>query len=325
MAHAARPCQARAMGGTMNTRDWGILLLLSVLWGGSFFFLAVALKELPPITVMLLRVALGALPLLAFLYVRGERLPASPRIWLMLVILGLLNNALPFVLYAYAQLRIESGLASILNATTPLWGVLVAHMATNDERASPGKIAGVLLGFAGVAVMIGTGARLDGEALAILMCLGATLSYAFAAVYARRFRPLGIPPLTVATGQLIGASLLLLPFSLALEQPWTVPMPGAVTWAAIAGFALICTSFAYWLYFRLLETAGATNALLVTFLIPVIAILLGALVLGEALEARHYAGMALIALGLAAIDGRLFAKRRKSDALAKGAKNAKET
>jgi drug/metabolite transporter (DMT)-like permease len=290
----------------MSGRDWGSLLFLSVLWGGSFFFLAVALKELPPITIMLLRVALGAIPLLVFLRLRGEALPSSPRIWGMFLILGLLNNALPFVLYAFAQLRIASGLASILNATTPLWGVLVAHLFTRDERATPAKIAGVLLGFGGVAVMIGTGARLGGEAVAILMCLAATLSYAFAAVYARRFRPLGVPPLTVATGQLIGASLLLLPFSLALEQPWTVTAPGVATWAAIAGFALICTSFAYWLYFRLLASAGATNALLVTFLIPVTAILLGALFLGEALEPRHYAGMVLIALGLAAIDGRPF-------------------
>ncbi|MFD1612006.1 DMT family transporter [Sphingomonas tabacisoli] len=288
----------------MNGRDWTILLVLSVLWGGSFFFLAIALRELPPITIMLCRVFLGALPLLVVLKLKNQKLPASPRIWGMFLILGLLNNALPFVLYAFAQLRIASGLASILNATTPLWGVLVAHLFTRDERATPAKIIGVLLGFGGVAAMIGTGAHMGGEALAILMCLGATLSYAFAAVYARRFRPLGIPPLTVATGQLLGASLLLLPFSLALERPWSIAPPHAVTWAAIAGFALICTSFAYWLYFRLLESSGATNALLVTFLIPVTAILLGALVLGEALEPRHYAGMALIALGLAAIDGR---------------------
>jgi drug/metabolite transporter (DMT)-like permease len=290
----------------MSGRDWTTLLVLSMLWGGSFFFLAVALKELPPITIMLLRVALGALPLLVFLRLRGVALPTSASIWGMFVILGLLNNAVPFVLYAFAQLRIASGLASILNATTPLWGVLVAHLFTRDERATPAKIVGVLLGLGGVAVMIGTGAHLGGEAIAILMCMAATLSYAFAAVYARRFRPLGIPPLTVATGQLIGASLLLLPFSLVLERPWTIVPPSLVTWAAIAGFALICTSFAYWLYFRLLASAGATNALLVTFLIPVTAILLGALVLGEALELRHYAGMALIALGLAAIDGRPF-------------------
>lgn len=294
------------MTNEMSGRDWAILLALSVLWGGSFFFLAVALRELPPITIMLLRVSLGALPLLLFQIFRREALPADPRIWGMFVVLGLLNNALPFVLYAFAQLRIESGLASILNATTPLWGVLVAHFLTRDERATPGKIAGVLLGFGGVAAMIGAGTRLGGEALAILMCLGATLSYAFAAVYARRFRPLGIPPLTVATGQLIGASLLLLPLSLVLERPWAIAPPSAETWAAIAGFALICTSFAYWLYFRLLASAGATNALLVTFLIPVTAILLGALVLGEKLEPRHYAGMALIALGLTAIDGRPF-------------------
>lgn len=294
------------MTNMMSGRDWILLLALSVLWGGAFFFLAVALRELPPITIMLLRVALGAVPLLAVLAVGGQRLPGSARIWGMFVTLGLLNNALPFVLYGYAQLRIESGLASILNATTPLWGVLVAHVFTRDEKATPGKIAGVLLGFGGVAVMIGANAGWGGEAIAILMCLAATLSYAFAAVYARRFAPLGIAPMAVATGSLVGATALLLPASLLLEQPWTLPMPGAATWAAIAGSALICTSLAYWLYFRLLESAGATNALLVTFLIPVTAILLGALALGEQLAPRHYAGMALIALGLAAIDGRPF-------------------
>lgn len=294
------------MHSTMNGRDWATLLALSVLWGGSFFFLAVALRELPPITVMLLRVAIGAVPLLLVLLIQRAPLPREPRIWGMLIVLGLLNNALPFVLFAYAQLQIASGLASILNATTPLWGVLIAHFLTRDERATPAKVVGVLLGFGGVAVMIGTGAKLGGEALAILMCLGATLCYPFAAIYARRFRPLGIPPLTVATGQLIGATLLLLPFSLLLEQPWRIAMPSPTTWAAIIGFAVICTSFAYWLYFRLIDNVGATNALLVTFLIPVTAILLGALVLGEALAPRHYAGMVLIALGLAAIDGRIF-------------------
>lgn len=294
------------MANGMNRRDWSLLLALSVLWGGAFFFLAVALRELPPITIMLLRVALGAIPLLVVLALGGQRLPGGGRVWAMFVILGLLNNALPFVLYGFAQLRIESGLASILNATTPLWGVLIAHLFTRDEKATPGKIAGVLLGFGGVAVMIGANAGLGGEALAILMCLAATLSYAFAAVYARRFAPLGIAPLAVATGSLIGATALLLPASLVFEHPWTLAMPGPGTWGAVAGSALICTSLAYWLYFRLLESAGATNALLVTFLIPVTAILLGAVFLGETLEPRHYAGMALIALGLAAIDGRPF-------------------
>ena len=295
------------MSNMMSGRDWILLLALSVLWGGAFFFLAVALRELPPITIMLLRVALGAVPLLAVLTIGGQRLPGSARIWGMFVTLGLLNNALPFVLYGYAQLRIESGLASILNATTPLWGVLVAHVFTRDEKATPGKIAGVLLGFGGVAVMIGANAGWGGEAIAILMCLAATLSYAFAAVYARRFTPLGITPMAVATGSLVGATALLLPASLLFEQPWTLPMPSAATWAAIAGSALICTSLAYWLYFRLLESAGATNALLVTFLIPVSALMLGVLALGEPVVPRQLLGMALIGAGLVAIDGRLLA------------------
>ena len=291
---------------TMGPIEWLMLVVLSVLWGGSFLFGKIALGELPPFTVVLVRVGLAALALWLAVVVTRQELPRTRAVWLAFFAMGLLNNLVPFSLIMWGQLRIGSGLASILNATTPLWGVLVAHLFTRDERATAGKVAGVLLGFGGVAAMIGTGAKLGGEASAILMCLAATLSYAFAAVYARRFRPLGIAPLTVATGQLLGATLLLLPLSLVLERPWTLARPGALTWSAIAGFALIATSFAYWLYFKLLDSAGATNSLLVTFLIPVTAILLGALLLDEALEPRHYAGMALIALGLAAIDGRPF-------------------
>lgn len=290
----------------MSPRDWAILLFLSVLWGGSFFFLELALRELPPFTIVLLRVGLAAVPLWLVIRAQGQHLPRGARIWLDFLLLGLLNNALPFALFGYAQLRIASGLASILNATTPLWGVIVANFLTRDEKATPGKIVGVLLGFGGVAVMIGAGARLGGEAVAEIMCLIATFSYALAAVHARRFKALGIPPLTVATGQLISAAILLLPIALMVERPWTLPVPGMTTFGAMTGFILLSTSLAYWLYFRLLERAGATNALLVTFLIPVTAILLGALVLGEALAPRHYAGMALIALGLACIDGRPF-------------------
>jgi drug/metabolite transporter (DMT)-like permease len=288
----------------MDGRDWTMLIVLSVLWGGSFFFLAVALRELPPVTIMLLRVGLGAIPLLIVLRLQGQALPRGLRLWSMFIMLGLLNNALPFLMFAYAQQSITSGLASIVNATTPLWGVLVAHLFTRDENATGPKVAGVLLGFGGVAAMIGAGADLGGEALAVVMCLIATLSYACAAVYGRRFRPLGLPPLAVATGQLIGATLLLLPLSLVLDRPWSLPMAGGATWGAIVAFALVSTSFAYWLYLKLLDSAGATNSLLVTFLIPVTAILLGAIFLGEALEPRHFIGMLLIALGLAAIDGR---------------------
>jgi drug/metabolite transporter (DMT)-like permease len=292
---------------TMSGRDWTILLLLSVIWGGSFFFIEVALDSVAPLTLVLIRVALAAAILWAWLLARREPLAMPRGAAFAFLVLGLLNNVVPFALFAWAQQRIDGGLASILNATTPIWGVLVAHLFTADEKATPAKIAGVLLGFGGVALMIGLDALGDVGAglLAQLACLAATLCYALAGVWARRFRPMGIAPLAVSTGQLTASAIVMLPLVLAFEPPWLSPPPAAQAWAALAALALVCTSLAYVLYFRLLASAGATNSLLVTFLIPVTAILLGALILGERLEPRHFAGMALIAAGLAAIDGRV--------------------
>jgi drug/metabolite transporter (DMT)-like permease len=297
---------------SMSGADWAILLLLSVIWGGSFFFIELAIPAVAPLTLVLIRVALAAAMLWAWLLARREPLAMPSGAALAFLVLGLLNNVVPFVLFAWAQERIDGGLASILNATTPIWGVLVAHLFTADEKATPAKIAGVLLGFGGVALMIGLDALGDVGAglIAQLACLVATLCYALAGVWARRFRPMGIPPLAVSTGQLTASAIVMLPLVLVFEPPWLSPPPTALAWAALVALALICTSLAYILYFRLLASAGATNSLLVTFLIPVTAILLGALILGERLAPRHFAGMALIATGLAAIDGRLFSRRR---------------
>jgi drug/metabolite transporter (DMT)-like permease len=299
---------SRAMSGA----DWAILLILSVLWGGSFFFIEIAIGTTPPFTLVLIRVAIAAAMLWVWLLARGERLAMPPGAALAFLILALLNNVVPFVLFAWAQEAIDGGLASILNATTPIWGVLVAHFFTADEKATPTRAAGVLIGFAGVAVMIG--ADLLGEigdaALAQLACLFATLCYAFAGVYARRFRAMGVPPVAVSTGQLTASAIVMLPLVLVFEPPWLTPPPSAAAWLSLVALALFCTSLAYILYFRLVASAGATNSLLVTFLIPVTAILLGALILNERLAPRHFAGMALIGLGLAAIDGRLFRRRK---------------
>ena len=298
-------------GQAMSREDWAILLLLSVIWGGSFFFIELALESVQPLTVVLIRVALAAAMLWAFRWWRGQRLPLPPGAAFAYLVLALLNNVVPFILFVWAQEQITSGLASILNATTPIWGVLVAHLLTADEKATPNKVIGVLLGFAGVAVLIGPDllGQLGTGLWAQLACLGATLCYALAGVWARRFRPMGIEPAAVATGQLTAAALVMLPLVLLFEPPWHAAAPSAHAWLALAGLAFFCTSLAYILYFRLLASAGATNSLLVTFLIPVTAILLGAIFLGERLEWRSFAGMALIGAGLAAIDGRLF--RRK--------------
>jgi drug/metabolite transporter (DMT)-like permease len=261
---------------------------------------------------VLIRVALAAAFLWGFLLVRRERLALPPGAALALLVLALLNNVVPFTLFAWAQREIDAGLASILNATTPIWGVVVAHMFTSDEKAGPAKLAGVLLGFAGVAVMIGADllGQIGVNALAQIACLFSTLCYALAGVWARRFRGMGVPPIAVSTGQLSAAAIVMLPLVLIFEPPWLATAPSAKAWWALIALAFFCTSLAYILYFRLLASAGATNSLLVTFLIPITAILLGAMLLGERLETRHFAGMALIAAGLAAIDGRLLRWRR---------------
>lgn len=297
----------------MQALDWGIFAILSLLWGCAFFFLAVGLRELPPFTLVLARVGFAALLLLGWAAVSNTRLPPRAA-WPAFLLLALLNNVVPFVLYGFAQQRIASGLAAILNATTPLWGVLVAHLFTADERATPGKVVGVALGFAGVATMVGGDALagLGDDVLAQAACLGATLCYALAALWSRRFAGMGIAPMGVATGQLVAATVIMLPAAALVDRPWTLAMPGAATWGAVAGLVLVSTVFAYILYFRLVARAGASNSMLVTFTIPIVAILLGTAVLGEPILAKHFAGMALIALGLAAIDGRLWQRIRRS-------------
>lgn len=302
------------MSRPMTAREWAMLMTLALVWSGSFLFNGLALRELPVLSVVAARVGLAALILLAVLRAAGLALPRSGRVWRAMAVMGLLNNAIPFGLIVWGQGHIASGLAAILNATTPLFTVLFAHGLTADERLTPGKAAGVALGFGGVVTMLGPEAvgGLGTAVLAQLACLGAAVSYALAGLYGRRFRAMGVPPLVTATGQALTAMLVLGPAVLLVDRPWTLAMPGATTLAALAGLASLSTAFAYWLYFRLLATAGATNLLLVTFLVPVGAILLGVLVLGETLAPRHLAGMALIGAGLAAIDGRVVRRFRPS-------------
>ena len=294
----------------MNGSDWLIMLVLAVIWGGAFFFIGVAVRDVPPLTYVWLRVTIAAVALWIFMKARGGSLDLPRQVWGSIVLLAVLNNALPFTLFGWGQTHIASGLASILNATTPIWGVLVAHFFTVDERMNPRKIAGVLLGFGGVATMIGPSLLSDigSSALAQLACVGAALSYAFAGVWARRFKRLGISPLSITTGQLTAAAVVMLPVSMIAEHPWTRALPPMSAWAAITALAVLCTAFGYVLYFKLIDGAGATNAMLVTLLVPPVAILLGGLFLGETLAPQDFAGLALIALGLAAIDGRMLTK-----------------
>lgn len=291
----------------MNGRDWAILGALAVIWGGAFVFIGVAVRHVDPLTYVWLRLTIAAAAMWAFLAWTGRGLGLPRPVWGGILLLALLNNALPFALFGWGQTHIASGLASILNATTPIWGVVVAHLFTTDERMNPRKLAGVLLGFGGVAVMIGPSlfATIGTNVLAMLACITASLSYALAAVWARRFKPLGLSPLSVTTGQLTAGAAMMLPVMLLVDQPWTRALPPLEAWGSIVALALFCTAFGYVLYFRLIDSSGATNALLVTLLVPPIAIFLGALLLGETLAPHDFLGLALIAIGLAAIDGRL--------------------
>ena len=292
---------------SMLPLEWILLLSLSVLWGGSFLFVGLAVQVLPPLTIVALRVGLAATVLLGVIRAVGLRLPKDRGAWFAFFGMGLLNNAVPFSLSVWGQIHIASGLASILNATTPFFAVILAHVLINDERLTGRRFIGVVVGFSGVVLMVGPKALagLGEDFLAQLAVLGAALSFAFAGIFGRRFRDLGLAPLQAATGQLVASSTLILPLALMVDQPWSLPLPGLQVWMAIAGLALCSTVLAYILYFKVLATAGATNVLLVTFLIPVSAVMLCTIVLGERLEPEHFTGMGLIGLGLLTIDGRL--------------------
>ena len=291
----------------MNRSDWLVLLILALIWGGAFFCIGVAVRHVQPLTYVWLRLTIAAGGLWAYVHIKRETVRLPRAAWGSILLLAILNNALPFALFGWGQTHIASGLASILNATTPIWGVVVAHLLTNDERMTPRKLAGVLLGFGGVATMIGPTllSSLGGGALPQLACVAASLSYALAAVWARRFRRQGISPLSVTIGQLTAGAIVMLPLAMIVDRPWTQAFPPITAWSAIFALALLCTALGYVLYFRLIATSGATNALLVTLLVPPVAILLGSLFLGETLVLQDFIGLGLIALGLAAIDGRL--------------------
>lgn len=289
----------------MGSLEWFLLIILSVLWGGSFFFGKVAVAELSPFTLVLGRVGIGAIALNLIVIATGHRMPSSPRIWGSFLIMGALNNLIPFSLIFWGQTQIASGLASILNATTPLWTVLLAHFLTLDERLTTNRLSGVLLGLAGVVIMIGSDA-LRGPGLNVLAqiaVLGAAVSYAFAAIWGKRFN--GISPYVTAAGQVTSTTVMMIPIALLVDRPWELPVPSARTLGALLALGLLSTAVAFVIYFRLLETTGATNVLLVALLVPVSALLLGTVVLGESLDLRHWIGMGLIGSGLAAIDGRL--------------------
>ena len=292
----------------MGLVQWSMLLLLSMLWGGSYLFVEIALLEWSPLLIVAVRVSIAAIVIWGIVLAAGLPLPQSRPAWMAFFWMGLLNNVFPFLLIVWGQKEIESGLAAILNAAAPIFSVIVAGMWLKDEPVTRSRLLGAALGLVGVAVLIGPSALagLDANLLAQLAVLGAALSYALAGVYARRFPRLNIDPIVAAAGQLLMSSLVMIALALLFEAPSQLLESSARVWMAVVFMAVFSTALAYILYFRLLASAGATNAILVALLIPVTAVLLGTIILDERLEWSHFLGMIVIGLGLSVIDGRLW-------------------
>lgn len=294
----------------MTPVEWILLFILGGFWGCTFFFNEIAILELPPLSIILFRVGLASIILWIVVFASCITIPRSRDVWVALGIMAAINSAIPFFLIAWGQIHITGGLASILIATSPLFAVVGAHYWTRDEGLTPGKIIGILAGLIGVVFLLGPellgdiGSDLIGQ----LSVLAAAICYAGSAIYGRRFATFGVPPLFVATGQMTMATVLLVPFTLIVDQPWTLANPSLPVWGGIISLAVVSTTFAYLIYFRILANAGAINILLVNFLVPVSALLLGIFVLGETLTIEQVIGLACIVVGLVTIDGRLLSR-----------------
>ncbi|PTX55791.1 EamA domain-containing membrane protein RarD [Litoreibacter ponti] len=290
---------------SMSTRAWAELALLSLIWGGSFLSIRLALDEVPFVTSVAHRVFWAMVVLWLYILVRRLPVPRAPRVWGAFLAMGMLNNVIPFSLMAWGQLHIETGLTSILNASTAIFGVIVAALVFADERLTPTRAVGVALGFFGVATAIGLEnlAQFDIRSTAQLAVLAGTLSYALAGSWARMTLG-GLSPQVAAAGMLTGSTLIMVPAALLIDGVPSTDLSLTAT-SAIAYYAIIATAGAYLLYYRILAMAGSGNLMICTLLIAPVAIILGALVLGEQLAPRAYAGFALLALGLLVLDGRV--------------------
>ncbi len=301
---------------TMTTTAWFLLLLLASLWGASFIFSKVAVAEIPPFTLVLARVLLAALTLHVVCFITGVRLPFTLRAWGAYLVMGLLNNVIAFSLIFWGQQSIDASLSSILNAATPFFTVLIAGLALADERFTAPKIAGLIVGFAGVVLIIGPRhlLGLGDHLLAELAIIGASISYGFSGVWGRRFA--GEPPLATATGQLTAGSLLMLPVAFIFERPLELSMPSMPVIGSVLALAIVSTALAYILFFQVLKVAGATNTSLVTMLVPVFTMLFAVPLLGESIDALKLLGLIVIGIGLAILDGRPLKAARQAFAKA---------
>ncbi len=299
----------------MGIAEWSSLILLSMLWGGSYFFVEIALLEWSPLLIVGVRVCLASVVIWAFVLLAGLPVPKDAAAWTAFARMAILNNIVPFLLIVWGQTEVTAGLAAILNASTPIFAVIVAGLLLKDEPMTRARLSGAVLGLAGVAILIGPGALsgINANLLAQLAILAAGLSYTFAGVFGRRFAAMGINPIVAAAGQLFVSSLIMITLVLAFDTPGNLMTASASVWGSVIAMAVFSTALAYFFYFRLIATAGATNAMLVTLLIPVTAVILGYLVLDERLQVSHFAGMGVIALALSVIDGRLWSRKNVTE------------
>ncbi|MCA9952987.1 MAG: DMT family transporter [Anaerolineales bacterium] len=291
----------------MNTRNIFYLLVLAALWGPSFLFMRVAVVDIPPLTIVLGRVGIGALLVLVALRQRGGHLPRSRTIWLHLAFLGFMQNALPFLLFAWGEQYIESALASILNGTTPIFTILLAHFLVEADRLTGAKIVGVLLGFAGLALLIAPAlvGGLQATTWGMLALVAASICYAIAIVYARNHAR-GLPPLVGPAGQLLMATIYMLPLAVFIDKPWRLAIPATLSMLSVVALGVFGTGLAFIIYYRFMETAEPSIVSMVTYVVPVFGVILGVLVLGEQLTWNALAGFGLILLGVMIVNG-LFA------------------
>ena len=295
----------------MGKKNWLMLIALSIIWGGSYFFTKYALQAFSPVFIVFVRVTLGALVLLPFTLKTGKQYLLDRKNWPYFLILGALNNVIPFSLIAWSQTRISGSLASIINATTPFFTALIAHYVTSDEKLTTSKVFGIALGFFGVVVLIGFNVlkTISMTNLGELAALIAAVSYACAGIFGRRFK--GMPSVAVANAQLIASAIIAAPLIAFERGALIIADPGWMSLLAISVMAILSTGVAYILYFRILSSSGATNVLLVTLLVPVSAIILNTTISGEVLPLKAFLGMVFIALGLLMIDRRILGLVRK--------------
>ncbi len=288
----------------MKLKTLAQLITLALLWGIAFMFIKVAVREIPPVTLIMTRVGLAAVILYLILRAQGRNLPGPGRIWLHFAVVGLLYNALPYSLVAWGQQYIDSALAAMFIGTTPLITLVLAHIFTTDDHFTPAKAGGVAFGFAGLAVLLGPALAggLHVTSFGLLASLAAAISYGAAIVYAKRTLH-GLPPLVSPTAQLGLAALFLLPVSLLVEQPTRLPLPSVTALGALLMLTIFSTALAFYVYYRAMENTSATTLSLATYLIPIVATVAGVLLLHEQLAWNVYLGCGLIFGGIFTSNG----------------------